>query len=149
MGFVLLLSACAGEPPIVDPMPPTLVNLHIEAAADANMGSDGSAAPIVLRLYELKQRTAFNAVDFFALFNDDKSALGGDLVGKQEWFIKPGEHKEIQLQPDDNTRVLGFLAAFRQLDTARWRSAVDVVPHQTKSYTVKVAGNQMTVGLAP
>lgn len=148
-GLALIISACASEPQAPEPLPPTIVNLQIEAAANANTGGDGAAAPIVLRLYELKERSAFNAVDFFGLFNDDKSALGTDMVRKQEWFLKPGERKTVNLQPDNATRVLGFLAAFRQLDTARWRGVVDVVPNQTKTYAVKVAGNQLTVDPVP
>lgn len=145
--FNLILFGCAGEPPVQapPPVPPTVVNLQIESAADVNSGDDGEAAPVMLRIYELREQSNFNSADFFALFDKEQATLGGDLARKQELLLKPGDSKKLVLQPGDDVRALGFFAAFRQLDTAQWRANVELVPHQTQVLTVRLTTNQLTV----
>lgn len=143
--LISILPGCAGEPP-VEPLPaPTIVNLEIESAADINPDANGNASPVMLRVYELRESSSFNAADFFALFDKEQSALAGDLVRKQELLLKPGDRKQLTLQPGSEVRSLGFFAAFRQLDTAHWRSGAELAPHQTQTLTIKLNSNQLTL----
>lgn len=147
LSFVALniLLGCASEPPVEPPPPPTIVNLEIVASDDLNADSNGNGAPVMMRIYELSGASNFNATDFFALFNDDSAALGADLERKQDFLLKPGETKKLSIKPDNEVSSLGFFAAFRQLDTARWRAIVSVQPHQTQNYLIKLVDNQLTV----
>jgi type VI secretion system protein VasD len=147
----LILSGCASEPPVQPPPPPpTIVNLQIESATDINSDNDGKASPVMLRVYELREQSNFNAADFFALFDKEQSTLAGDLVRKQELLLKPGDNKTLTIEPETDVRTLGFFAAFRQLDTAQWRASSGVVPHQTQTLIIKLKNNQLTVEpLAP
>lgn len=144
----IILLGCASEPPVEPPPPPTIVNLEIVASDNLNADSNGNGAPVMMRIYELSGASNFNATDFFALFNDDSAALGADLERKQDFLLKPGETKKLSIKPDEEVTSLGFFAAFRQLDTARWRAIVPVQPHQTQSYLVKLVDNQLTVEMA-
>ena len=144
----LFLTSCASEPPAPPPpLPPTLVQLQIDCGNDVNLGGDGVASPIMLRIYELRESSSFKAADFFALFNDDKAALGGDLAHKSELLLKPGETKTLTLQPDANIQSLGLFATFRQLDNAQWRASMDITPHQTQLVTIKLDRNQLKLDL--
>lgn len=143
---MLVLLGCASDAPVQPPPPPpTIVNLQIETAADLNADSNGNGAPVMLRIYELKEQSAFNAADFFALFNDDKATLAADLVRKQEMLLQPGETKVLTVNPDADVQSLGFFAAFRQLDTAQWRAATRLKWHQTQAITLKLSNNQLSV----
>ncbi|MGZ4960288.1 MAG: type VI secretion system lipoprotein TssJ [Methylomonas sp.] len=141
----LALQGCASTPEPEPPPPPTIVKLQIESAAIINPDADGKAAPVMLRIYELHDAGAFGAADFFALFDREQVTLAADLARKQEFAVKPGDNKTLTLQPEDNVHALGFFAAFRQLDTAQWRAVVPVAAHQTRSYTVKIENDQLTV----
>ena len=148
--LAIFLLGCAGDPPIEEPpLPPTLVDLQINPAADLNADINGNGAPVMLRIYELREQSNFKSSDFFALFNDDKATLGADLVRKQELLLQPGEAKKLNIQPDDDVRALGLFAGFRQLDTAQWRAIAQFKAHQTTSFVVTLKNNQMTLEPAP
>lgn len=142
---ILMLSGCASAPTPEPPPPPTIVNLQIETAADINPDASGKPSPVMLRIYELREVSAFNAADFFALFDKEQATLAADLVHKQEMLIKPGETKSLTMQPGADVRNVGFFAAFRQLDTAQWRAIAPVNAHQTASYSVKIKATQLSV----
>lgn len=147
---LLLLNAvllgCASEPPVQPPPPPpTIVNLQIETSADLNADINGNGAPLMLRIYELREQSNFNSADFFAIFNNEKATLAGDLVRKRDLLLQPGETKSLSLNPDNDVRSIGFFAGFRQLDTAQWRAVASVKEHQTQTVHVKLKNNQLTV----
>ena len=141
----LALQGCASTPEPEPPPPPTIVKLQIQSANIINADDSGQAAPVMLRIYELRETSAFGSADFFALFEREQATLAADLVRKQEFAIKPGDKKTLTLKPDDDVRALGVFAAFRQLDTAQWRAVVPVDAHQTRTFLVKLEANQLTV----
>lgn len=143
--LILALQGCASTPEPEPPPPPTIVKLQIESAAIINPDVDGKASPVMLRIYELHDTGVFGSADFFALFDREQATLAADLVRKQEFAVTPGDSKTLTVEPDDDVRALGFFAAFRQLDTAQWRAIAAVAAHQTRSYTVKLDNNQLTV----
>lgn len=117
---VLLLSACAsGEP---KPKEPVRLELAVNAASDVNPDDRGRAAPIVVRLYELKNDNAFEAADFFTLEKREKTVLADDVVKRDEFQLRPGEHRKIVRRPDRETTAIGVIAAYRDLPNAVWRS---------------------------
>ena len=149
IGFWLMLNAllmgCSSTPEPEPPPPPTIVKLAIESAGLINPDDGGKAAPVMLRVYELRDTSSFASADFFALFDSEQATLSADLVRKQELLIKPGDTKLLTLEPDDDVRALGFFAAFRRLDTAQWRGIAPVKPHQTQGYKVKLENYQLNV----
>ena len=148
--LAVFLLGCAGDPPVEEPpLPPTIVNLQINPAADLNADINGNGAPLMLRVYELREQSNFKSSDFFALFNDDKATLASDLARKQELLLQPGEAKKLSIQPDDDVRFLGLFAGFRQLDTAQWRAVAHFKVHETQTLVVTLKNNQMTLEPAP
>ena len=147
----LLLVGCAADAPVQPPPPPppTIVNLQIDTAADLNADINGNGAPVMLRVYELRQKSSFNAADFFALFNNEKATLAADLARKQELLLQPGESKTLSLNPDEDVHAIGFFAAFRDLDTAQWRADVEVKAHQTQAIHIQLNNNQLKLEAAP
>jgi type VI secretion system protein VasD len=127
------------------PIPRTRVELRVEAAADVNPNAHGSGAPVVLRIYELKGLSSFNGADFFALYDKDQASLGGDLARKRELLLRPGEKQTLILEPEEGTAYFAALAAFRNLNSSRWRVSAPILPHQTNIYELKLGGTQMSV----
>ena len=139
----------AKEEPPPPPLPPTKVELHVEAAQDVNANAQGKGSPVLLRIYELKGVTGFNAADYFALYDKDQTALGADLGRKQEIMLRPGEKQTLLLQPEPGVGFFAAYAGFRNLDSARWRVSAPIPPHATSVFELKLAGSQLTLTTPP
>ncbi len=131
-----LLAACGTKPP--PPPKPTLVNGSIKASAGLNPSVTGRASPLQVRVYELKAPAAFNAADFMALFQGDQAALGGDMVGREEMTLQPGESRPHNKTLSPETRFVGVVGFYRALERANWRTVVAIQPNQTQQLAINV-----------
>lgn len=100
---------------------PTKLGITIHAAEDVNPNEHSQAAPIMVRIYELKSDEIFRQADFFALQNTDKAVLGADMLVKDEFILRPGESKAIRRKSYADTTAIGVLAGYRDLPNATWR----------------------------
>lgn len=137
------LAACGPAPP-----PPTLVNLKLTAAADANAGPDGRGAPVSLRVYQLASPAGFEGAQFFQLFNGD-TAIKDDLVKRDDILLAPGTDKELALSPTDKVKAIGILAAYRDYEHVAWRAVVPVPANKTSSMTVVADKAGVTAKIVP
>ncbi|MBG7009429.1 type VI secretion system lipoprotein TssJ [Pseudomonas aeruginosa] len=144
--FGLLLAACSSSPPET---PPTRVVIWLHAAPNLNPSAAGQAAPLRLRLYELKKDTAFGRADYFALTDHAPSTLGGDLVEQDEFLLRPGEERRIERTLDEQTRQLGFVAAYRDLDRATWRQVLDIPGQRTSHLDVTLGAQAIGIVARP
>lgn len=131
LGVALLLSACAGPPK------PASVTGTIQASAQINPSASKRPSPLLIRIYELKSAAAFNAADFMSLYQRDQAELAADLLAKEEFVLSPGETKTFAKTLAPDTRFLGVVAAYRDLEHAKWRSVVAIQPSQPQKVTVK------------
>jgi type VI secretion system protein VasD len=117
----------------------------IKVDPNANPDLRGRPSPVVVRIYELKALAAFNGADFFTLFEKESEALGGDLVAREEYQLRPAETREYrrQLQPD--TKFIGVIAAFRDLENARWRQSAPVPKKGSPTVTIAIEPKTVTV----
>ncbi len=126
---MLLLAACTSTP---KPAPPVTLHVRLTASDDINPDTTGRASPVVVRVFQLHDAANFGNADFFALYDHEKESLGADLVGSAEYVLRPGETRDIELQPDPNVKALGFLAAFRDLAVSQWRASWALPPAAKK-----------------
>ena len=141
-----LLAGCSSKPPPPPPPPkPTIITATVDASAAVNPDAKGRASPIVVRLFELKSIAAFNSADFFSLWDRERETLSENMIGRDEFQLRPGEQKSFErtLQPD--TRYVGVIAAFRDLERSSWRSTVAIVAHQTQPVAVKLDARSVTI----
>ncbi|MGY4817758.1 type VI secretion system lipoprotein TssJ [Pseudomonas chlororaphis subsp. piscium] len=132
---VLLLTACASSPP---PPNPTVVVMHIQAAADLNLSAGGQATPVRVRLYELKSGAVFSRADYFSLVNATSTTLSTDLVAQDELLIQPGQQLTLERKLDEQSRLLGLVVSYRELDSAVWRQMVSIPSNETTPLTVSL-----------
>src|SRR5688572_5927801 len=125
---------------------PPLLQGSRKAAPATNPDVNGRPSPVVVRVYELKSLAAFNSADFFSLFKKESETLGAELVGREEYDLKPAETRPYrrQLQPD--TKFIGVIAAFRDLENSRWRQ-ISAVPTK-KAVTITIGLDARAVSLA-
>ncbi len=118
---------------------PPRVDITIQTSNDLNPDRVGRPSPIVIRLYQLKVDTAFNNANFFALYDSDKDVLGDDLVSVEEMELAPGKTITLPRKKFDmESKMLGVLAAFRNLDSATWRATVATPINRKSRITIRL-----------
>jgi type VI secretion system protein VasD len=140
VGFltVSLLNACGSATP-------PLLQGTIKVDQAANPDLNGRASPVVVRVYELRSPAAFSGADFFSLFEKESETLAGDLVGREEYGLLPAETRPYrrQLQPD--TKFIGVVAAFRDLEQSRWRQVAPVPAERQSTIAIGIEARAVTV----
>jgi type VI secretion system protein VasD len=127
----LVMSGCASGPK------PTAVSGSIAASPKANPSVSRRPSPLLVRVYELKTPTAFNAADFVSLYQRDQAELGADLVARDELTLSPGETRPWAKTLAAETRFIGVFAAYRDLEHARWRAVVPIQPGQKQQLVIQ------------
>jgi type VI secretion system protein VasD len=61
-----------------------------------------------------------------SLFEKEQAVLGAELVSREEFVLRPGETKPLNKPLSPDTKFIGVMAAFRELERARWRVIVPV-----------------------
>jgi type VI secretion system protein VasD len=145
-----------GAPAIVQPAPAQaapgpamapVAEMSFVVGPDVNPDVTGRPSPVIVRTYELKSATLFNSSDFFAMFDRDKEILGGDLVARDEWALTPGTSRQALKNLQRDTRYVGVVAAFRDVDRARWRASTFVYPNQTTRMEIRLDRNEVAIKL--
>lgn len=119
-----LLWGCSAANMVVDPDTEFL----FKVAKGVNPDANGRPSPLVVRYYELSSRSQFEREDFERLFDTPESSLGPDLLVREELELQPGSELEITRRLNPNARFVGLVAAYRDIETARWRALVEVDP---------------------
>ncbi len=120
------LAGCKSAPP---PLKPPKISMSVVVGADVNPDLTGKAAPVVVRIYQLKDDAAFTAADFFALYDKEQMTLGPALIERREFELAPGEQRSFDYPVPNDARFIGAIAAFRDIRNAQWR-AVAPAPKQ-------------------
>lgn len=146
LGFLLIMAqGCASFGGATAPE----VQIRLRTAADLNPDANNRPSPVVLKIFDLKERNLFANARYFELWNNAESILGNDLIGVQEIELFPDQAVEIAL---DSTTVdsnfVGIAVGFRNLDAAVWRSTFEL-PEARKVYLnadVKALSIQVSSG---
>ncbi len=135
----LALAGCASKPVV------TPVSITLTAGADANPDARGRASPLTVRVYALKTPGPFESADFFSLFEKDTATLGAELVQREELLLRPGESKKLDLTLPADAKAIGVMAAYRDLDRARWREVRAVQPGKPLALAVGLGARQILI----
>jgi type VI secretion system protein VasD len=124
---------------------PTAIRADVVAGADVNPDARGRPSPVVVKVFELKSLAAFEAADFFSLFEKDKETLGGELLARDELSLVPGAKREFVREAKPDTRFLGVVAGYRDLERSTWRAAVPVPAQKTTSVIVRLEARKVSI----
>lgn len=134
---VLLLSGCTVANYVVDPY----TNLSFEASDDINPDASGRASPLVVRIYELRSVDTFRSAGFFDLYDEPEGVLDQDLLSMNEVVLRPELVEKLPTMTlNENTRYLGIVAAFQNIDEAEWKLILDANPQGYKDIKIAVDG---------
>jgi type VI secretion system protein VasD len=141
IAMVGLLSACAGAPKREN------LGLTISATADVNPDMQGRPSPIILHIMELNSSEQFNRLDYMGLTQPSGSALGAELLGKNQVILQPGESKTLPLELNPMTTVIGLVAGYRDIDNAVWRKTIPITQGKTKGLSISLEQTQIVATL--
>ncbi len=144
VGGALLLAGCGGAPkPKVSP-----IRVQIIADPSINPNANDDPSPTVVRVYDLKSDTKFRQADFFAIFDNDATTLGADLVGKREFEIKPGQTETYERDVPIEAEYIGVIAGFRDITSAQWRAAVKIKKEYINDIIINLTSLSVNITLA-
>lgn len=118
---ILFLSSCAGGPPAA-----VKQRGLISAASDVNPDRAGQASPVSVLLFFLTDTQSFRSADFFGLYQNASQVLGDSLLESSRFQVVPGEQQQFVSEFPENVRAIGVIAAFRDIETAQWRSSLEL-----------------------
>ncbi|MDQ0038267.1 type VI secretion system protein VasD [Variovorax boronicumulans] len=110
------------------PREQTKLDITITAEAGVNPDDKGRAAPILVRIYELKSEGVFEAADYFSLSSNDKALIGSELLVRDEFILRPGDVKTIRRKSHPDLAAIGVVAGYRDLAQADWRAVQKIDP---------------------
>ena len=132
MAAVLALAGCAAGPP-----KPTSVKVTLQASATVNPDARKRASPLVVRVYELKSSAGFDAADFLSLYERDQTTLAAEMLGREEFTLRPGESRPWEKIVGPEVRFIGVMAAYRDIERARWKTLIPIKPNLKNVITIK------------
>lgn len=142
------VAACGKDdppPPPAAPPAPTILSLTISADRGLNPGPDGGLpSPVVLRLMQLADITAFNTADWSILSAAAPGDLGGAVVLAEERLVTPGGTVVYQRRVEDGARYLGAVAGFKDL-SGIWRGYFPLPPETTSLLELELLGSDLTL----
>lgn len=121
---VIVLAGCQA---VYATFPPS-TKLHFRVAPDINPDAEGRPSPVIIKVYELASKGVFENQDFFALYDNPEAILRTDLLKKDELVFEPGQRNEYRMALQPATKAVAVVAAYRDIEGARWRAVVEVKP---------------------
>jgi len=138
----VLIAGCASPPK------PTLVSATLQAGANVNPDSHKRASPLVVRVYELKSAAAFEAADFVSLYERDQVTLAAEMAAREEFVLRPGETRPWEKTVAPDAKFIGVVAAFRDIERARWKTLVAIKPNVKNIVTIQASEIAVTAKVA-
>jgi type VI secretion system protein VasD len=158
----MVLAGCAGgagpsglleatglrkPPPLPDAqLPPRSVALRLHAAKRLNLDGRGQSLALLVRVYKLRQRAAFEAAPYAAFLSPqaEREALGADLLEVRELTLVPGQQLELDEKLSREAGWLGVVALYHSPQQQGWRLAFAASEAEQAGVTIGLHACAMT-----
>jgi type VI secretion system protein VasD len=141
---LVALAGCAFK----TPREPAL-QLSVIAEPTLNPEGSGAASPVVLRVYQLRARDAFDRAMFFELYEHESAVLGSAMLSQTVLTVRPGERLNIERPLDPATSAVAVIAAYRRIDEATWRAVVDLKESRSRVLIAKLGASTLSLTADP
>jgi type VI secretion system protein VasD len=118
--------------------PPRKVALRLHAAKRLNLDARGQPLALLVRVYKLRQRTAFEQAPYAAFLSpqQEREALGADLIDVRELTLVPGQQLELKETLPRDAGWIGVVALFHSPLQQGWRLAFAAPQAEQSGVTV-------------
>ena len=130
--LVLLLIGCNTSPEKSDEPEKRealdrVIDAKFSASLQVNPDVNNRPSPIVVRVFELKNLGNYSESDFYGLFENYESILGGDILSSEQFNLNPGDTQVWKKNAAPETQYIAVIAAFRDINQAMWRDSM-IIP---------------------
>lgn len=124
------------------------LHLDLRARAALNVNDDGIPLPTMIRIYQLKDRKAFDGADYKALSTGDGLVIKADLLVEKDIRLKPGEAVSVDMPMEETAQYVAVTALFLSPDQPRntWRLVIprqDLDPDNAR--LIEASDNRLTL----
>jgi type VI secretion system VasD/TssJ family lipoprotein len=99
----------------------SMVNVGAKSDKFLNNSGGESTLPVVVRIYQLSDDTAFKNATFRDLWKRDTEVLGSALLSSKEIIMRPDSKEKLSVPLDEKTKFVAGFALFRNPDAVKWR----------------------------
>ena len=105
-----------------------VVSLTIIASPLINPTIDGETRPVQMRLYQLKDDIKLQASSFEQIWKEDATALGPDIVKRDDLFVYPNTRTDVKFERDPSASHVVGAALFRNPKGRSWYMGFELPP---------------------
>lgn len=103
-----------------------VLNVDFKARDALNTSENKKSLSVVVRVYQLKDRKAFDAATYNDLLTNDKIILAQDMLGTHGAVVNPGAAASLSQPMDDRTKFVATVVFFREATMdENWRRVVE------------------------
>jgi type VI secretion system protein VasD len=131
-------------------LPPRSVALRLHAAKRLNLDARGQSLALLVRVYKLRQRAAFESAPYAAFLSPqaEREALGADLLEVRELTLVPGQKLELNEKLSREAGWLGVVALFHSPLQQGWRLAFAAPEAEQAGVTIGLHACAMSTSAA-
>ena len=128
--------------------PPRNVLLKLHAGVNLNAGNTNKPLSMVVRIYKLKQTSAFYSAPYESFLSPEKekAVLGADLVEVREINLVPSQLYEVVEKVSREAAYVGVVVLFLAPAPQRWRAAFAVKEAETSGIILGLHACSITLG---
>lgn len=138
-----VITACA--PPPEKRPDPTIAQVTITAAKDANPDPSGRASPAVVFIYAMKPGAPLTTGSYDALTGGEMGDLAETMKRIARLVIVPGKTTKKRFELPPGTSDIGITVGFRQIETAQWRASAPVAANKVTLLKANIGANAVTI----
>lgn len=99
------------------------LHLDLSAREAANKNAQGIALSTVVRIYQLKDRKAFDSANYQSLFAQDSTVVKADLLAQRDVRVRPGESVTVNIPLENEAQYVAVAGMFISPDQSEdsWR----------------------------
>jgi len=122
--------------------------LHLDFTAREALNTDARESnslsePVVLRVYQLKDRKTFDKTVYQQLLRDGDNLLQADLLASRDVVVKPGGDASLDMPMEAEAKFVAVVGLFRHPDMAKnnWKRVLEREELDPDKPRVLEAGN--------
>ena len=114
--FLLALTGCSAPQ----------VKIDLTSTATLNINRNKEPLPVVINIYQLRDKKTFEAANFEELWKSDLTVLSDSLLRKESLTLDPASEKKLVIEKNEHAKYVGIMAAFHQQPDDSWKIIKDV-----------------------
>jgi type VI secretion system protein VasD len=126
--------------------PPRNITMRLHASQRLNLDARGQPLALLVRVYKLRQRTAFDQAPYAAFLSPERERelLGADLLDVRELTLVPGQQMELKDKLSREAGWIGVVALFHSPPPQGWRLALAAADAEQAGVTIGLHACSMT-----